>query len=226
VARRILVVEDDQAIGRAIVDRLTAEAFEVEWVTDGLEAVARATAAPPDLVVLDLGLPGIDGLEVCRRLHRDRAVPVIMLTARDDEADLLTGLAVGADDYLTKPFSMRVLVARIQTVLRRTETAGQGLGLAPVIRVNDLTIDQSCRLVTQQGNPVALTPTEFDLLACLALQPGTVKSREQLLFDVWGYRDSSGARTVDSHVRALRRKLGDGAIRTVHGVGYGLALPT
>jgi DNA-binding response OmpR family regulator len=119
---------------------------------------------------------------------------------------------------------MRVLVARIQTVLRRSETAGRGL--APVIRVNDLTIDQSCRLVTQQGNPVALTPTEFDLLACLALQPGAVKSREQLLFDVWGYRDNSGARTVDSHVRALRRKLGDGAIRTVHGVGYGLALPT
>jgi DNA-binding response OmpR family regulator len=186
-------------------------------VGDGLEALERTAADRPDLVVLDLMLPGLDGIEVCRRMQRDRHVPVLMLTARDDEADLLVGLAVGADDYLTKPFSMRELEARVAAILRRVT------GVATEhsrIRLADVVLDESTRLATRAGDPVHLTPTEFDLVVALARRRGAVRTREQLLADVWGYRDGSGVRTVDSHVRALRRKLGDDVIRTVHGVGY------
>ena len=166
-------------------------------------------------------LPGFDDLEVCRRIQQDRRVPVLMLTARDDETDLVVGLAVGADDYLTKPFSMRELVARVQAILRRVE-ALPSPSAEGVLRLADLEIDTGARRVRRGGEPVHLTPTEFDLLVCLLQRPGSVLTRERLLLEVWGYRDGSGARTVDSHVRALRRKLGDDVIRTVHGVGYGL----
>ena len=174
----------------------------------------------PDLVVLDVMLPGLDGLEVCRRIQRDRPVPVLMLTARGEETDVLVGLGVGADDYMTKPFSPRELVARIRALLRRVERRPAPTGDA--MRVGELELDPAARMVTVAGEPVHLTPTEFDLLQLLAARPGVVYTREQLLADVWGWRDGSGARTVDSHVRGLRRKLGAGRVRTVHGVGYAL----
>lgn len=185
---------------------------------DGLKAVEICRQLKPDLVVLDLMLPGIDGLEVCRRIQADRRVPVVMLTARDDETDLVVGLSVGADDYVTKPFSPRELVARIRAVLRRVADASDGV----VLRHEDLELDASARRVLRGGDEVHLTPIEFDLLGHLLARPGTVFRREELLREVWGYADGTGPRTVDSHVRALRRKLGEDAVRTVHGVGYSL----
>ncbi|MCU1356155.1 MAG: DNA-binding response regulator [Acidimicrobiales bacterium] len=222
MARRILVVEDEAPIADAVAARLRSEGFEVRLAADGPTGVAQAQQFEPDLVLLDLMLPGLDGLEVCRRIQRDRHVPVMMLTARDDETDLVIGLAVGADDYLTKPFSMRELVARVQALLRRVD-ALEGRVQSKVLHIDeDIEVDLDARRVRQRGEVVHLTPTEFDLLVGLAERPGRILTRERLLVDVWGYRDGSGARTVDSHVRALRRKLGDNVVRTVHGVGYGL----
>jgi len=220
MARTILVVEDEPLIADSVAARLRSEGYEVDVSADGPSGVSRCAELRPDLVVLDLMLPGLDGLEVCRRIQKDRHVPVLMLTARDDETDLVVGLAVGADDYLTKPFSMRELVARVQAILRRVEAAGPTA--AGVLRLGDIEIDREARRVRRAGELVHLTPTEFDLVVCLIERPGRVLTRERLLVEVWGYRDGSGARTVDSHVRALRRKLGDDVIRTVHGVGYGL----
>ena len=219
------MVEDDPTIAGAIADRMRSEGFEVTIQGNGLVALEVARTLCPDLVILDLMLPGLDGIEVCRRLHLERHVPVVMLTARDDETDLLVGLAVGADDYLAKPFSMRELVARVRTVLRRTSSAPAPIN-APEqsMIIGILTINGPKRTVRTGDVDVALTATEFDLLLCLARRSGAVRTREQLLHDVWGYRDGSGARTVDSHIRALRRKLGDGVIRTVHGVGYAIVM--
>jgi DNA-binding response OmpR family regulator len=225
MARSILVVEDEALIADAIAARLRSEGHEVHVAGDGPTGVAFAARFRPDLVILDLMLPGLDGLEVCRQIQRDRHVPVLMLTARDDETDLVVGLAVGADDYLTKPFSMRELVARVQALLRRVDAVA-GRDAARTIHLDDdIEIDVEARRVRRHGELVHLTPTEFDLLVGLADRPGRVLTRERLLVDVWGYRDGSGARTVDSHVRALRRKLGDGVVRTVHGVGYALGEP-
>jgi DNA-binding response OmpR family regulator len=218
----VAVIEDEVPIAEAIAARLRSEGFTVSTAHDGPSGVELVEQLRPDLVVLDLMLPGFDGLEVCRRIQRERAVPVLMLTARGDETDVLVGLAVGADDYLTKPFSPRELVARIRTILRRVDrqrdsTAEDG---RPSLRLGTVEADPATRRVTVDGEPVHLTPTEFDLLAVLGAKPGVVFTREQLLADVWGYRDGSGARTVDSHIRALRRKLGADLVRTVHGVGY------
>ncbi|SDM75251.1 response regulator transcription factor [Allokutzneria albata] len=216
--QRVLVVEDDPTIATSVADRLRAEGFAVELAHDGPTAVRLAEETEPDLVVLDVMLPGFDGLEVCRRVQARRPVPVLMLTARDDETDLLVGLAVGADDYLTKPFSIRELAARVRVLLRRvSRAAAPGLG--------DLRIDREERRVHRAGVEVHLTPTEFDLLTCLADRPRAVLPREQLLRSVWGWNDAGGSRTVDSHVKALRRKLGADLIRTVHGVGYALEVP-
>ena len=218
--RLVVVVEDEAAIADAVAARLRSEGMRVEIAGDGPSGVALCEQVQPDLVVLDLMLPGFDGLEVCRRIQRERHVPVLMLTARDDETDVVVGLAVGADDYLTKPFSMRELVARVGALLRRADVAS-----APPpgsLWVRNVEIDERSRRVRLDGEVVHLTPTEFDLLWCLATEPGVVRTRAQLLEEVWGYRDGSGARTVDSHVRALRRKLGDDLIRTVHGVGYAI----
>jgi DNA-binding response OmpR family regulator len=214
----VLVVEDEPAIADAVVRRLRSEGFEARSVGDGKQAVELCRTTKPDLVVLDLMLPGLDGLEVCRRIQADRRVPVVMLTARDDETDLVIGLSVGADDYVTKPFSPRELVARIRAVLRRVDYAAEGV----VLRHEGVSLDPATRLVRLDGAQVHLTPTEFDLLAHLLARPGVVFRREQLLADVWGYADGAGPRTVDSHVRALRRTLGEDVVRTVHGVGYGL----
>lgn len=223
MAQTVVVIEDEAAIADAVAARLRSEGFTVEVAGDGPSGVELVERVAPDLVVLDLMLPGFDGLEVCRRIQKDRPVPVLMLTARTDETDLLVGLAVGADDYLTKPFSPRELVARIRTILRRSERAAAGAGdvvRPPVLELGTVTADPATRRVTNAGEPVHLTPTEFDLLHVLGRRPGIVFTREQLLAEVWGYRDGSGARTVDSHVRSLRSKLGAGLIRTVHGVGY------
>jgi DNA-binding response OmpR family regulator len=217
------VIEDEEVIAAAVAARLRADGFAVEVAHDGREGVALCDRVRPDLVVLDLMLPGMDGLEVCRRVQRDRPVPVLMLTARAEEADVLVGLAVGADDYMTKPFSPRELVARVRALLRRVERRPGPAG--DVVEVGPLELDPAERRVRLAGAPVHLTPTEFDLLELLARRPGLVFSREQLLAEVWGWRDGSGQRTVDSHVRGLRRKLGSGLVRTVHGVGYALEAP-
>jgi DNA-binding response OmpR family regulator len=224
--RRILVVEDERTIADALAARLRAEGFLVQVAADGPSAVEAARRTPPDAIVLDIMLPGFDGLEVCRRLQAERPVPVLMLTARDDETDLLVGLAVGADDYMVKPFSMRELAARVHALLRRATRASAPPtappGAPPTLRFGDLEINQAERRVLRSGVEAHLTPTEFDLLVHLAANPRTVLPRERLLADVWGWADASGTRTVDSHIKGLRRKLGSDLIRTVHGVGYAL----
>jgi DNA-binding response OmpR family regulator len=219
--RRVLVVEDDAVINQAVADRLEAEEYDVVRAWDGPGAVAAYGESAPDLVVLDVMLPGYDGHEVCRRIQADRPVPVLMLTARDDEADVLVGLGVGADDYLTKPFRMRELVARVGALLRRVERATELVGRRPV-ELGDLRVDASARRVWRGETEIRLTPTEFDLLLCLAAVPGAVVTRERLMAEVWGWPGASGTRTVDSHVKGLRAKVGADRIRTAHGVGYAL----
>src|SRR6478735_150501 len=206
-ARTILVVEDEAPIADAVAARLRSEGYRVEIAGDGPTGVSRCAELHPDLVVLDLMLPGIDGLEVCERIQADRPVPVLMLTARDSEHDLLVGLGVGADDYMTKPFSSRELVARIHALLRRVDrarAASTSDRAKTTIVVGDITIDPALYL----GESI-----------------GEVFTREDLLTEVWGYDVASGVRTVDSHVRAVRRKLGTDVIRTVHGVGYVMEPP-
>lgn len=224
---RLLVVEDEPAIADAIVSRLISEGFETVWVGDGQAAVTASETTEFSLVVLDLGLPGLDGIDVCRRIQSNRPTPVIMLTARDDETDLLIGLGVGADDYLTKPFSPRELVARIRAVLRRVEQTREITSSSEptILQIGGVTLDPLSRRVKAGDQIVHLTPTEFDLVHHLVANTGRVFTRESLLFAVWGYRDGSGARTVDSHVRSIRRKLGDDIVRTVHGVGYAIGDP-
>ncbi|MEA2509302.1 MAG: hypothetical protein QOG21_1384 [Actinomycetota bacterium] len=216
--RKIAVIEDEETIASAVAARLTKEGFEVETASDGPSGVQLCERLDPDVVVLDLMLPGFDGLEVCRRIQKKRQVGVLMLTARDSETDMLVGLGIGADDYMTKPFSIRQLVARVHALLRRVERFPAPAGAA--VTVGDLEVDPGSRQVRVGQREIHLTPLEFDLLYHLAATPGTVFSREQLLADVWGYRDGSGARTIDSHIGALRRKLGSDLVRTVHGVGY------
>jgi DNA-binding response OmpR family regulator len=220
--RTIAVIEDEASIASAVAARLRSEGYRVEVAGDGPAGVELCEKTRPDLVVLDLMLPGLDGLEVCRRIQRQRSIPVLMLTARDSETDLVIGLGVGADDYMTKPFSARELVARVGAILRRSERVDTDVDVdgAGMVRVGDVEIDTASRRVRRDGELVHLTPTEFDLLVYLASRPSRVATREELLEQVWGYDVPSGARTVDSHVRSLRRKLGSPVVRTVHGVGY------
>ena len=220
-ARRVLVVEDDPVINQTVSDRLEAEGYDVVRAWDGPGAVAAYGEHSPHLVVLDVMLPGYDGHEVCRRIQADRPVPVLMLTARADEADVLVGLGVGADDYLTKPFRMRELVARIGALLRRVERAAELVVRSP-LELGGLRVDAAARRVWCGGEEVRRTPTEFDLLLCLAETPGAVVTRDKLMAEVWGWPDASGTRTLDSHVKGLRAKVGVDRIRTAHGVGYAL----
>ena len=219
--KRILVVDDEPTILAAVATRLRAEDFLVDTAIDGPSAVAAAEATPPDLVVLDVMLPGFDGLEVCRRIQSARSVPVLMLTARSDETDMLIGLGIGADDYLTKPFSMRELVARVRVLLRRVDRS-EG---AQEMWIGPHRIDVQARRVHHGDDEVHLTRTEFELLVYLAARPRVAVSRESLLSHIWGPPSGVESRTIDTHVKALRRKLGADLIRTVHGVGYALEIP-
>ena len=223
-AKTVLVVEDEDAIAEAVRARLHSEGYQVLVASDGPEAIRVHAERRPDLVVLDLMLPGMDGLEVCQRIQRDGWTPVLMLTARTEEADKVAGFAVGADDYLTKPFSLRELAARVQAILRRRERIEGSTDEASIQRPG-LVVDVRRRRVEVDGEEVQLTPLEFEILRVLAREPGMVLSRDQLMDRIWGYRDRAGGRVVDSHVARLRRKLGEDGndprfIRTVHGVGY------
>ena len=220
----VLVVDDEEAIAEAVRARLESEGYRVFVAYDGPQALDLHREEHPDLVVLDLMLPGMDGLEVCREIQRGSWTPVLMLTARTEEADKVAGFAVGADDYLTKPFSLRELASRVKAILRRMERMRATGTEGPIVR-DGLEVDTSRRRVTVDGGEVALTPLEFEILATLARDPGVVLSRDQLMDRVWGYRDYAGGRVVDSHVARIRRKLGEDGneprfIRTVHGVGY------
>ncbi len=226
---RVLVVDDEPLIRTSIAARMTAEGFTVATAATGPDALRHHTETAPDVVILDVMLPGMDGLEVCRRMQAHHPTPVLMLTARSEETDLVIGLGVGADDYLAKPFSMRELVARTRALVRRAERypAGGAVVTGPDTRpdrqvLDALEIDHDARLVAVDGTTVHLTRTEFDLLATLARHPGAVRSRAQLLESVWQWTDGGETRTVDSHVRSLRQKVGAQRIRTVHGVGYAL----
>jgi DNA-binding response OmpR family regulator len=223
---RILLVDDEPNLRHTVGYSLRREGYEVASAEDGEKALELFRAMRPDLVVLDVMLPRMDGLAVCRAIRRESDVPVIMLTARDTELDTVVGLEVGADDYLTKPFSMVELVARIRAMLRRTAPR-RGAASAERIEVRGLTIDVARRRVVLDGAEVELKPREFDLLAHLAGSPGRVFTREQLLASVWGLDYTGDSRTVDTHVKTLRERLGDEVerprwIETVRGVGYRL----
>jgi DNA-binding response OmpR family regulator len=220
----LLVVDDEEAIAEAVRARLESEGYRVLVAADGPQAIALHAEHHPDLVVLDLMLPGMDGLEVCKRIQHDGWTPVLMLTAKTEEADKVAGFAVGADDYLTKPFSLRELAVRVQAILRRKERIQAPQDDGPLDR-GDLVIDATRRRLTVDGDEINLTPLEFEILLSLARDPGVVMSRDQLMDRVWGYRDYAGGRVVDSHVARIRRKLHEDGneprfIRTVHGVGY------
>jgi len=222
--RTILVVDDEAAIAEAVRARLESEGYHVLVAADGPDAIRVHAESSPDLVVLDLMLPGMDGLEVCKEIQKERWTPVLMLTARTEEADKVAGFAVGADDYLTKPFSLRELAARVKAILRRIERMRGAHDEGPFER-HGLSVDPQRRRVMVDEAEVALTPLEFEILLSLVREPGVVFSRDQLMDKVWGYRDYAGGRVVDSHVARIRRKLGEDGndprfIRTVHGVGY------
>lgn len=217
---RILVVDDDAALAEMIGIVLRAEGFEPVMAGDGELAVTLSRSEDPDLILLDVMLPGLDGVAVCREIRRESDTPIIMLTAKSDTIDVVAGLEAGADDYVVKPFKPKELVARIRTRLRRRdEQASQALTVA------DLVIDVTGHQVTRDGEPISLTPLEFDLLVALARKPWQVFSREQLLEQVWGYRHSADTRLVNVHVQRLRSKVehdpeNPQVVLTVRGVGY------
>ncbi len=223
--QRIVVVEDEMQIARTLRDYLEVAGFEVTVVSNGGAALASIRGQRPDLIVLDLGLPGMDGLDVARELRRTSATPIVMLTARGEESDRIVGLELGADDYLVKPFSPKELVARVRAVLRRTSGATVG---AEVLRVGEIEVDLPKMRARVDGRPVELTPTEFQLLATLVREPGRVFTRGQLLDALHGVTIDSYERAIDAHVKNLRRKIEPELGRprfvlTVHGVGYRFA---
>lgn len=218
----ILVVDDEPKIVKLARDYLEKGGYQVVTAVNGKDALATARHEQPDLIVLDLNLPGMDGLDVCRQLRRESAVPIIMLTARIDETDRLIGLELGADDYIVKPFSPRELVARVRAVLRRVQG---GVGPANIIRVGDLEIDLQGHRVMRNDETLRLTPLEFNLLALLAQHPGQTFSRERMMERLHGYSHDSYDRSIDAHIKNLRRKLEPNPsepiyILTVYGIGY------
>ncbi|WP_026923642.1 response regulator transcription factor [Glycomyces arizonensis] len=217
---RVLVVDDDPALADVVARYLRREGFEVDYAPDGETGLRRALATLPDLVVLDLMMPGMDGFEVCRRLRRATAVPVVMLTALGEENDRITGLDLGADDYVTKPFSPGELAARVRAVLRRS----RGGAVAELLTGGGIEIDTTAHEVRRKGETVTLTTKEYDLLVCFLTNPGRAFRREELLETVWGWRIGDTS-TVTVHVRRLREKIEDDAsaplhLTTVRGVGY------
>jgi DNA-binding response OmpR family regulator len=221
----ILLVDDEDAVQKLLTYPLEREGFRVVQAWDGEEALDRFAQEPVDLVVLDIMLPKLDGLEVCRRLRAQSTVPIIMLTARDDELDKVVGLELGADDYITKPFSIHEFRSRVRALLRRAATPGSDARAADVISSDGLVIDVARRLVEVDGRQVELTYVEFELLRALASSPGRVFSRQSLLEALWGGSDYREPRTIDVHVRHLREKLESDPrdpqyIQTVRGVGY------
>ncbi len=267
-SHNVLVVEDEQTLASSIAQRLSSEGWDVRVAQDGIIAIRAAAQGHPDLVVMEVMQPGSDCVEATKRIVSHRPVPVLMLTARDEETDVILGLSAGADDYMTKPFSMRELLARCKALVRRVERAqviaknsedakildfgsividpatrrvtlnDEAVHLTPTDKViaknsedakildfGSIVIDPATRRVTLNDEAVHLTPTEFDLLTTWARKPKSVLTREQLLEEVWDWVDASGTRPVDSHVKALRHKLGSSTIRTVHGVGYAFEPP-
>jgi DNA-binding response OmpR family regulator len=216
----ILVVEDEDAIADPLVAGLRREGYDVSRVATGEDALE---ASPADLVLLDLRLPDVDGFDVCRQLRQRSRVPIIVVTARGEEADRVVGLELGADDYVVKPYGLRELIARIRAVTRRTASLG---GASGPLRVGGLEVDERARRATLDGRELELTPKEFELLAALARDPGAAVSRQRLLAEVWQTSWYGSSKTIDVHVAALRRKLGDpGWVETVRGVGFRLRAP-
>jgi DNA-binding response OmpR family regulator len=229
MARSILVVDDEPTLRETLAEALEADGFRVITAADGREALAQFREQGPDLVVLDLMLPELSGIEVCRILRRESVVPILMLTARSSETDKVLGLELGADDYLTKPFSLRELTARIRALLRRTEQPGAEGSVA--IAIGDVSVDLAGHQILRGGVPLPVKPKVFELLAYLLRNPGQVFSREQLLAQVWGYDYAGETRTVDVHVHWLRAAIepdpsAPTVIQTIRGVGYVLRRPT
>jgi two-component system, OmpR family, KDP operon response regulator KdpE len=218
MAQRVLIVDDEPQILRALRVVLREAGFQSLPAETVQEALDVAALQRPDAAIVDLVLPDGDGVDVCRALREWSRMPILVLSAMGEEDDKVRALEAGADDYVTKPFGPRELVARLQAALRRATPEPDD----PVFRADGLELDLAAHRVSHWGAEVHLTPTEFELLRTLAARPGVVFTREQLLAEVWGWRDGSGQRTVDSHVRGLRRKLGSDLVRTVHGVGYAL----
>ncbi len=228
MGQRILLVDDERAIVESLRYALEKEGYDVLEAAEGSEALDLARTRAPDLILLDIMLPGMSGFEVCRVLRQESAVPILMLTARADEPDRVVGLDLGADDYITKPFSMREVLARIRAALRRSQAsvAGAARESDEVVRAGDITMDLPRHEITVHDQPVSLPPRQFDLLHAFLSNPGRVLTRATLLQQVWGYDFAGDDRTVDVHVRWLRRKLQEAgaqtAIETVRGVGYKL----
>jgi DNA-binding response OmpR family regulator len=217
MAGHVLLVEDEPSVGELVRSYLARDGWMVVWVRSGEEALAELDRHPVRIVILDVGLPGMDGFTVCREIRTRSRVPILMLTARDEEPDRVVGLEVGADDYVTKPFSPRELVARMKAILRRSEPQND----VDMLELGDVTLNRETHDVTIAGEPVELTAKEFDLLAYFLANPGAVLSRDMLLDRVWGVSYPGGTRTVDVHVAQLRRKLGrPDLIRTLRGSGY------
>jgi DNA-binding response OmpR family regulator len=225
MARTILIVEDETIVRETLAEALETEGFRVVAAADGREALEVFRAEQPDLVLLDLMLPELSGVEVCRIIRAESGVPIVMLTARDSELDKVVGLELGADDYVTKPFSLRELTARIRALLRRTQRSGRPTEEPRVVDLGRVQVDLAGHRLLRGGNPVSLKPRAFELLAFLVRNPGQVFTREQLLERVWGYDYAGETRTVDVHVHWLRSQIeADPAsptlIQTVRGTGY------
>ena len=223
-----LVVDDEPHIAELLRDALGAEGFSVVVAPDGMAALRRARQQAPDIVILDVGLPGLDGFEVCRALRKESAAPILFLTARGAEIDRIVGLELGADDYIAKPFSPREVIARIRAVMRRSGIAPPPAGQRRTI--GEVSVDAECREASVAGKPIRLKPREFDVLWLLVRNEGRVFTRDQLIESIWGYDFEGDPRTVDVHIRRIRKAIGDNALQprylhTVHGLGYKFVAP-